>query len=287
MTDNDQLLRFTFENSDVRGEIARVQKSLTQVLLKHDYPIAIQNLLAEMVTAAVLLSATIKFDGQLIIQANGSGPITTLMVESSNNQEIRGIARYDENAEINPEEKDLTKLLGKAVLAITINPTKGERYQGIVPLEDGSLSRCLETYFRQSEQLETKIWLATDLNADKTCTGFLLQQLPGDASKDWGHLTHLAATLKDDELNHLEFKDILHRLYHQDPVKVHQSTDIQFHCSCSRARTTQALISLGSTELKSLSDEQEEVSIDCQFCNQIYLYDQVDIGELISQTKGN
>ncbi|MBV1884387.1 MAG: Hsp33 family molecular chaperone HslO [Pseudomonadales bacterium] len=305
MKNYDQLLRFNFENSDARGEIVRVKNSLQEVLNKHDYPLPIQALLAEIVAAASLLSATIKFDGLLTIQARGSGPITTLMAECSNTQEIRAIAQWDETTQLDDmhhHEIELKNLLGNATLAITIAPTVGERYQGIVPLEDGKLAQCLESYFLRSEQIKTRIWLATEfsneLNRYSSSTGFLLQHLPGkpnpvedstarETSQDWGHLVHITDTLKSEELLHLDFEEILHRLYHQDPIKLHESVPIRFACSCSKERTAQVLSSIGIEDLKALSEKQKEISIKCQFCNENYVYDRVDIGLLVHKASIN
>jgi molecular chaperone Hsp33 len=309
MNNKDQLLQFTFAHHNVRGEITRVNTSLNEILNKHPYPPAIQHLLAEVVTAASLLSATIKFDGLLVLQARGSGPITTLMAECSNTQAIRGIARWDTDLDpqkIDPQETDLRKLLGKAQLAISIVPRQGKRYQGIVPLEDGQLAHCLESYFRQSEQLNTRIWLSTNLVGQSpehhhtpdtmpVGAGLLLQQLPDSSLLDdtqnttqetWEHLSHLAATITPDELLHLAAEDILYRLFHQDPVNLLDKKPITFQCSCSRERTQQTLLGLGEHELKQLMEKQKTITINCQFCNETYHYDTVDIAQLAAQLNG-
>ena len=283
MASQDITQRFLFENADVRGEMVSADQSYREILAKHDYPEAVKALLGEMLAAAVLLSTTIKFDGLLILQAKSEGPLSTLMVECSSDQAVRGIARYADDL----QEGNLTELMPDGVLAITIDPANGQRYQGIVSLEGGSLAAALDGYFANSEQLPTRFRLQAD---GRIARGFLLQALPADRQLDpedraatWQHLNVLADTLTAEELIGLDNATVLHRLFHQDDLRLFDAQAVRFECSCSAERSSNALVSLGKDDLLALLQEQGgRIEVDCQFCNARYEYDVNAIEALFS-----
>ncbi|MGB7388232.1 MAG: Hsp33 family molecular chaperone HslO [Pseudomonas neustonica] len=283
MASQDITQRFLFENADVRGEMVSADQSYREILAKHDYPEPVKALLGEMLAAAVLLSTTIKFDGLLILQAKSEGPLSTLMVECSSDQAVRGIARYADDL----QEGNLTELMPDGVLAITIDPANGQRYQGIVSLEGGSLATALDGYFANSEQLPTRFRLQAD---GRIARGFLLQALPADRQLDpedraatWQHLNVLADTLTAEELIGLDNATVLHRLFHQDDLRLFDAQAVRFECSCSAERSSNALVSLGKDDLLALLQEQGgRIEVDCQFCNARYEYDVNAIEALFS-----
>jgi molecular chaperone Hsp33 len=283
--DNDYTQRFIFEESDVRGELVALERSYAGVLAKHDYPEPVAQLLGELLAAAALLVGTLKFDGLLVLQANSSGPVSLLMVECSSDREIRGIARYD--AEQITHEAGLRDLMPDGTLTLTVDPRQGKRYQGVVALDGADLSESLTSYFALSEQLQTRFWL----NADGTrARGLLLQQLPAarltdpeDRAASWQHVTTLASTLTGEELLSLDNETVLHRLFNEDAVRMFDIQPIQFRCSCSRERSGNALVSLGLEDAQQLVIEHNgSIEIDCQFCNQRYLFDATDVAQLFS-----
>lgn len=281
---SDSLQRFVFEGTDVRGELARLQQSYREVLANHTYNTPVANLLGELLVAATLLSATLKFEGSLTLQARSDGEIPLIMAEITSDRRLRGIARGADQA----TSTDFQTLLRNGQLAITITPARGQRYQGIVPLEGDNLSACLESYFRQSEQLATRCWLTAD---GHTATGLLLQELPasphstaGQRSQQWQHVTTLADTLSAAELEQLPFETLLHRLYHQDPVRLFPPQQVHFQCNCSADRTLSALRSLGELELRSIIAEQGAIDINCEFCHQHYQFTESDVDNLFSNT---
>ena len=285
MLDSDYTQRFLFDDTDVRGEMVDLERSYSEVLAKHPYPEPVAQLLGEMLAAASLLCGTLKFDGLLVLQARSSGAVPLLMVECSSDREVRGIARYHEE-QLTPGAT-LAELMPEGVLAMTIDPANGQRYQGIVALDGIDLAECLSNYFASSEQLPTRFWL----NANgRRARGLLLQQLPADRLKDpeareasWQHLTTLADTLTAEELLGLNTETLLHRLYHEEQVRLFDPRPIRFHCSCSRERSAKALISLGQHDAEQLLGEQGgSVTIDCQFCNQRYLFDASDVTQLFA-----
>ncbi|SFM22784.1 Hsp33 family molecular chaperone HslO [Halopseudomonas yangmingensis] len=276
--------RFIFEHADVRGELVALDHSYREILAKHDYPQPVRQLLGEMLAAAVLLSTTLKFDGLLVLQARSSGPLSTLMVECSSGQEVRGIAQFAPDLQ---GADSITDLMPDGVLAITIDPEQGQRYQGMVSLQGSSLADALNGYFENSEQLATRFRLLAD---DQQARGMLLQALPVDRQPDpeqrtqtWEHLNVLADTLKPEELLGLDNQTLLYRLYHEEQVRLFDPHPVCFRCSCSALRCGTALISLGLEDARNLLAEQGgEIGIDCQFCNTRYTFDSESVEQLFS-----
>ncbi len=285
MHDLDHTQRFLFDDTDVRGELASLGESYQHVLAKHPYPQPVAQLLGEMLAAASLLVGTLKFDGLLILQVRSSGAVPLLMIECSSEREVRGIARY--HAEQVAADAGLRELMPDGVLAITIDPRQGQRYQGIVDLEGASLAECLSNYFATSEQLATRFWLHAD---GQRARGLLLQQLPAERLREpeereasWQHVLTLADTLSAEELLGLGNETVLHRLYHQEAVRLFEPQALCFRCSCSRDRSARALISLGEADAQALLEEHDgQVVIDCQFCNQRYAFDASDVTQLFA-----
>lgn len=263
---NDFRTKFLFEEFAVRGELVRLDATVQAVLAKHLYPAPLRALLAESLAASALLAGTLKFEGLLILQAKGVGPLTLLMAECSHDGKLRAIARYEGDIPDAP----LVSLLGEGHLAITIDPATGNRYQGIVPLDGISLGECIEHYFSQSEQLGTRLWL---VSAGSRAAGLLLQELPStdgnrrDADA-WNRVCRLTDTLTRDELLDLAPETLLHRLFHQEDVRLFEPESLMFSCSCSKERVEHALRSLGETELRSILEEQGRITVTCEFCNQ-------------------
>jgi molecular chaperone Hsp33 len=255
---------------------------------RHDYPDRVQTLLGELMAAAVLLASTLKFEGSLTLQARGNGPLETLMAECNHLGEVRAIAQVGEAWDADTATLPLPELLGDSQLSITIDPEDGQRYQGIVPLNGLNLAQCIEHYFAQSEQLPTRLWLACE---GEQAGGLLLQVLPGhDDEQDrdqWPRLQQLSDTVRPNELASLPAEELLYRLYHEETVELFAATDIRFNCTCSRERTEQALISLGAEELQTLLEEQGRISVSCQFCNQEYQFDPIDVAQLIRGGSGH
>jgi molecular chaperone Hsp33 len=176
-------------------------------------------------------------------------------------------------------------LLGGGQLAITIDPTRGERYQGIVPLGEDSLAHSLESYFKQSEQLGTRLWLAA---GGRGAAGMLLQQLPAQLvqepeqrQQEWDHVCALASTVKNEELLTLAAPEIVHRLYHEDAIRLFEPLSAEFKCSCSRERTLNALSSLPASDILELLEELGSITMDCEFCNQQYQFWREDLNPVL------
>lgn len=283
MSRNDQLQRFIFDHSDIRGELIRLEHSYGTVVANGRYPEGIARLLGQFLAAAGLLSATMKFDGVITLQARGEGPLALIMADCTRQHLLRGIAQV--NSAPSPATIPLPTLLGGGHLAITVDPAQGERYQGIVPLEADTLAGCLEDYFALSEQLPTRLWLCAD---GQRAAGLLLQALPvktqSPEERDlyWQHITTLADTVTDDELLSLDSDTVLTRLFHQEAVRLFEPRDMAFGCTCSESRTADMLVSLGREEVLEIVEEQGEIEIHCQFCHQQYRFSREQAKALFS-----
>lgn len=223
MSNLDSMQRFTFDNTDVRGELVGLNKSLNSALSKHEYPEAIKIELGKLMAASALMSATLKYEGRLCLQVRLSGDVTLIQAETTNTGEIRAIARYDESKQQDIKEVELQG----GQLVITLEPAVGKPYQGVVPLDSNHLNEAFEYYFKQSEQLGSRFWLVCN---GITASGFMLQQLPASAESDedaWDRLSHLASTLKEDELRDLDNQTILYRLFHEEQVRIYEETPLQ------------------------------------------------------------
>ena len=279
MSQSDQLLRFLFRERDVRGEVVKVGSSLDAMLAGHQYPQPVKQLLAELVAATSLLTATLKFEGQIAVQLQGDGPVRFIAVNGNDQQQFRGVARLQ--SEISGDS--FADLIGQGYMLVTITPTQGERYQGIIPLVSDSLTATLESYFNQSEQLPTRLYLHTDIGSENSkAAGLLLQVLPVDQEKsreDFAHIELLADTLTREELLTLPPEESLYRLFHQEIVELFPAQPIQFVCGCSREKSESAIISLGSDVIDEYIAEGK-LEISCEYCNAVYHFNTEQLQEL-------
>lgn len=291
MKSQDTVQRFYFEHTDLRGEIITLAKTVQNAMAHHHPSPICRALLGEFFAAAGLIAGILKFEGLLTLQVRGDGPISLIMAEASHERSLRGIIRTDENiSELDLNDKTLHELVGDAVLTITIDPTEGQRYQGIIALEGANLADALSHYFAQSEQLPTRLWLAAD---STSAAGLLIQALPptGERKHDvemreeeFNSALQLANTIRAEELLNLSHGDILYRLFNSYTLRLMPEIPTQFHCSCSKTRSGSALMSLGMSDAYELLAEQEIIQIDCQFCGQQYSFDQQDLDAIFPST---
>lgn len=284
--DNDQLTRFWLEHAGVRGVHVRLRDTWAQVRSRADYPPVAAELLGEALAAAALFTGHAKIDGRLSIQLRGQGALRTLFAECTAAGTLRGIVQLgDEAATLS---RDLRELGADAMLAITIeNPGSGGReplrYQGVVALDSDALGEAFEQYFRQSEQLPTRLLLGAD---GSTCAGLMLQKLPGDSGDDdgWNRACALFDTLGARELADSDAAVLLHRLFHDEDLRLLGGKPLSFACSCSRERVGAMLQSLGEAEA-SAAVIDGVAQVRCEFCGQRYRFDRPQIDALFTQQK--
>ncbi|HCV02650.1 Hsp33 family molecular chaperone HslO [Pseudoalteromonas sp. MEBiC 03607] len=278
----DLLHRYIFDQLDVRGELVQIDKTYQEMIANHNYPVAVQTLLGELLVATCLLTATLKFEGEIAVQLQGDGPVKYAVINGDDKQNMRGVARLQGEV----TGSTIKELIGNGYMVITITPTKGERYQGIVPLEHDSLDKCLENYFEQSEQLKTRLWFATEVTAESAkAAGLFLQVLPVNKEKsveDFTHLEAISNTIKDDELLHLDANTVLTRLYHEDNPQLFEPQAINFRCGCSRDKTIAALVNVGQDELLADVEANGEVKISCHYCLKDYIFDEQEIKSIFN-----
>ena len=278
MAQTEGFQKFLMEDLQIRGEWVRLESSYQQMLANHDYPDLVKRLLAQTTAAAVLLTGTLKFSGRLSIHARGDGPISLLMAEATDQRRFRAIARFGEVME---QEMDLRALLGRAQMAITIEPEQGQRYQGVVPLEYPEISGCLEQYFALSEQLDTHFTL---VNSDDAVYGLMLQKLPDyrelDDQEAWDRVVHLAKTLSLEEFAGHDNATLTHRLFHEEKVRLFDEQDVAFACSCSEERSLASIKAMGQDEALDILEQEPSISVDCQFCGAHYEFDRKAIETL-------
>ena len=276
---SDSLQRFLLESTPVRGEIVHLDATWRAVLERCRYPAPLQSLLGDMMAAAALLSAILKFEGSLIMQMQGNGPVQLLVVEATSEHTLRATAKWEHEL----PQGNVTELLGAGRFVISIVPTSGKQtYQGIVAIEGESIAQVLEHYMARSEQLETRLWLASDSQA---AAGMLLQKLPAAPTQDadaWNRATQLGETIRREELLSLPAREIIRRLYHEEDVRVFESRPVAFRCSCSRERVTSMLRMLGHDEVRSIIAERNSVEVDCEFCGRHYTFDAVDAEQVFA-----
>ncbi len=290
----DTLQKFMFENSVVRGELVELPDTWRHVQSLRTYPPAVRSLLGEMLAAAALLSANLKFDGSLIMQVHGDGPVSLLVVECNSMLQMRATAKFSADDDIADDAglRALVNQHGNGRFAITLDPREKlpgqQAYQGIVSLDGDSVATVIENYMLRSEQLDTRLWLAADAQSSR---GLLLQKIPGEGgighggdadNDDWNRAIMLAATLRNDEMLQTDIETLMHRLFWEETIRVYEPRHPAFQCSCSRERVGNMLKMLGRDEIDSAIAELGSLSIDCDFCGQHYLFDAVDCAQLFA-----
>jgi molecular chaperone Hsp33 len=301
---------FTLETSNIRGRFARLGPTVQTIISQHDYPPLANHLLGEIITLAVMLASSLKYDGLFTLQTSSDGPISMLVVDVDSTGNVRACLRVDRDrlAAMVAAEKDgedalrgnVTKLMGHGHLAFTVDQGDDhERYQGIVSLEGATLAECAEAYFRQSEQLETTFKLDVHIGENDNAwwsAGIFLQRMPvsasGDAAtpeqaekveEDWNRAKILMASVTENEMVDISLtaNDVIWRLFHEEEPRVFDPLELQFKCRCSRQKVEQALVVYPLEELLDMREaDSGEVAASCQFCNTRYGFNEADLRAL-------
>ncbi len=307
----DSLIRFMFDKYQVRGQIVRLDQAWVQVALRHqqhegrDLAPTVRHRLGEMSAAGLLLAASLKFDGGLVMQIQGAGPVALFVVECESNGTYRATVKLRADAHV-PHDASLNDLVNqdeKGRFAVTLVPARAPAgsgrkaaasrsaltvpYQAIVPFEGDTVAEVLERYMERSEQIPTQLWLAAD---DHAAFGLLLQRMPQQGGKlpadfdddGWRRVTTLAQTLTRAEMLQLPVEAILQRLFWECPMTPLAQRRPSFACTCSRDKVGAMLKMLGQSEVDSILAERGEVAVKCEFCNNDYRFDAVDSAQLFA-----
>ena len=312
----DTLQKFLFEGLPVRGMLVRLGASWRDLLSRrasvsdggHAFAAPVRALLGEMAAAGVLMQGNLKFNGAIILQMQGDGPVKLAVAETLPDLSFRVTAKVVGEVAADAGLEAMLNLQGQGRCAITLDPLDrlpGQQpYQGVVPLFGDQreplqkLSEVLEHYMLQSEQLDTRLVLAAD---DSVAAGLLIQRLPisggrnlaGEVlvsadedhigrSEDFNRIAMLAATLTAEELLTLQPAELMHRLFWQETLRVFEPQQPRFACRCSRERVAGMLRGLGAEEVESLVAERGEAEVGCDFCGAMYRFDPVDVAELFT-----
>jgi len=299
ISSNDCIQPFYFRTIAARGALVKLSNSFVEARNGHNYPNVVNSLLGQSLAATVLMSTHLKFSSRLSLQARSTAsqtaPISLMLAETTMRKvseepgaqslTIRGLARLTDEPVAADSAISLDSLLGTAQLAITIEPEKQQRYQGIVDAQAASLAESLEDYFRQSEQLATQLLLFA---APKAAAGLILQEMPNHGGKSeqcpigfadqhqatiWEELKVLASSITPDELFNLTADDCLQRLFHQHDYALAEPAAVNFACSCSQERTGDALRYVEAAEIDAILQEDGEIVMDCEFCSSRYRFD--------------
>ena len=292
-TSKDTLQKFIFDNAAVRGELVEISNAWREIQSRHQYPAPVRAMLGEMVAAAALLSANLKFNGSIVMQIYGDGAVQLLVVECDAALRLRATAKLAAGATV----EEMLNASGKGRFVITLDPQDKmpgqQAYQGIVPLVGEDVATIIENYMLRSEQMDTKLWLAAD---DKVARGLLLQKLPRNSAVEgqvvqaseeedaetWTRATMLGQTLKQEELLSTDVETLLKRLFWEETIRVFDPLHPEFRCTCSREKVGNMLKMLGREEVETALHDLGELGINCDFCGKHYGFDAVDCAQLFA-----
>lgn len=290
MHDADRVRRFVLERHPIRGHAVRLSGAWLALREHQDYPPAVQQLLGEAMSAAVLLAATLKFNGTLTLQLQGKGLVNLLVAQCTNDFRVRGMARHEPIVPMEGGgEAGFRSLAGEGTIVVTVESSdRASSYQGVVPITGNSLAESLEAYFEQSEQIPTRVLLAS---RPGVVAGMLVQRIPGEGGtqEQIDEAALIAAWQRADDamsqVNHnaLLIDDVEQRLVDMfgiDEVRVFSGHEVAFECRCSRERVASVLRSLGAEEVRSVVEEQGSCTVTCEFCQKPYLFDAIDVEQL-------
>ncbi|MGD2133290.1 MAG: Hsp33 family molecular chaperone [Maricaulaceae bacterium] len=296
LTERDDIVAgYQIENAPVRGQIVRLGPAIDEILSAHAYPDAVAALLGEAVLIAALVGHSLKFDGKLIVQASGSGPVRMLAADFQTGGGLRGLAQFDADAvrelELDVRRAGAVHLLGDAPLVMTIDQGPDfDRYQSIAPIEGPTLARAAEAYFERSEQVPTRLSLAvaragaTDDGSQWRAGGALLQRIAADETRGETDEPWERAAILFDTLNPMELVDpelssarLLYRLFHEDGVRMSPPTPLECRCGCSHARIAMVLASFPKDEVFAMGDHGGAIRVTCEYCNTDYVFQTSEI----------
>ncbi|BBP45375.1 33 kDa chaperonin [Thiosulfatimonas sediminis] len=278
----DLIQRFLFKEHRVRGQFIQLNTAWQKMTAQRHYPAVISKLLGELTAVSVILASGLKHQGKITLQIQGSGPVNLLVVEVTHDFKLRGLAKTSQAIE---EQESMDELLGDGQILVTLENTQTQHhFQSYVPREGATVAECFETFFQQSEQLPSKIWLSAN---ETQLGGLLLQKMPDTDEQDadaWERISHLANTVKDEELLNLPCEEVLHRLFHEETLELFGGKAVQYECPQDKERVDAMLRGLGEAEVRSILADEGEVVIHNEICNYHLRYDEDAINSLFASS---
>jgi molecular chaperone Hsp33 len=289
---DDLAATFQIDNEPVRGRLARLGAAIDEILTRHDYPPPVAVLLGEACALAALVGSSLKFEGRLIVQAQGDGPVSFVVADYDTEGALRGYCRYDAqrlaNAPGGFSALGAQALLGRGVFSMTIDQGPDmDRYQGLTPIEGETLALCAERYFDQSEQTPTRVRLAVGKTAEGTwrAGGMLLQHIAEDEARGataeaWREAQFLFETVGEDELidPKLSPETLLYRLFHERGVRLMPARRLRAFCRCSEKRILSVLRAFGPEERRGMVEPDGHIHVTCEYCSRLYRVEPASVG---------
>ncbi len=305
-SDNDFIQPFLIDHTSIRGRLVRVSKVLDDILHAHNYPVAVSVNLAEQIVIASLLAATLEEGGIITVQAKGDGPVRFIIVDIMAGGIIRGYADVNEEdlkkiIGKSRKKQSIAKILGQGYFAVTLDPGgEGQRYQGVVELKGDTISDTFKGYFNQSQQGDIELHVAvrapTKTNKNWLAAGIIIERMPvlggtgipitlADQDDVWDRSRIFINTLQDEELldEDITPNALLYRLFNEDGVRVFTLQPLKAGCRCSRERVEMVLKSVSKEELLESLDENDQISVHCQFCNKREKFTRANINKLFKK----
>ena len=280
MSVKDAVIPFVFESLPVRGALVQLERTWQRMQRDHDYADSVAEVLGHSAAATALIAQSLKFDGTITFQINGEGALTMLVMQCTDDLNLRGMA----SAQNVSDRTAFAELVTGARCAVTVDSGAMERpYQGIVEINSGSLAASLENYFAQSVQVPSHVQLARD---SSRCGGILLQQMPEESptlEDDWRRLGFLAKTLRAEDLADGASHELLHKLFAEDDVRAFKPREARFRCRCTQQKVEEVLRLLGEEETRSACEEQGKVEVTCEYCGRLRTFDAVDVTRVFTE----
>lgn len=278
----DQIRRFLFQDLDIRGQYLDLDETWQALNKDRAYPSVVRQLFGEMVALSVMLAGGMKHQGKLTMQIQGDGEISLVLVEVTHDLKVRGMVRTKEAPDLSG---DFAALLGQSLIIATLyNAQTDNSFQSIVPRNPNGLIQTFEDYFASSEQLDSKVWIASD---KERLNAMLVQKMPEGVTHDteaWDRIITLSQTITEQELLELEDEVLLHRLFHQESVQLFDPQSVTYECPQDRARFETVIRNLGEQEAKALLDEQGEIAIHNEICNTHVFFNAQDLERIFAQS---
>lgn len=277
----DSIQRFLFKEHSIRGQFIQLHAAWQQMTKDRHYPAAISQLLGELTAISVIMANGLKHEGKITLQIQGKGPVNLLVVEVTHDFKIRGVAKTSQPIS---DQQGLDQLLGDGQILVTLeNSQTGHHFQSYVAREADTVAKCFETFFKQSEQLPSSLWLAADENH---LGGLILQKMPETDRHDedaWDRVSHLAGTVKEAELMQLPTQELLHRLFHEETIELFDEQKVIYECPQNKERVDMMIRQLGEEEARNIIAEQGEIVIHNEICNYHLRYSAEDLDELFAE----
>ena len=280
MSAKDAVIPFVFESLPVRGALVQLEVTWQRMQRDHDYPDPVTEVLGYSAAATALIAQSLKFDGTITFQINGDGPLSILVLQATDDLDLRGMASAQDVA----IDMAFADLVAGARCAVTVDSGAMEHpYHGIVEISPDSLAASLENYFAQSVQVPSHLHLEGN---KALCGGILLQQMPEESptlEDDWRRLGLLAKTLRAEDLNDGVSHELLHKVFAEDDVRVFKSRGARFRCRCSQQKVEEVLRLLGEKETRAACEERGRVEVTCEYCGRLRIFDTVDVARVFAE----